>query len=120
MVERIFMQVSVSKREQEMVLDNQDFDERASNYRRLKWLEEGLDPDEMENKFKEKQKDKNRQRKKIQKDFLRKKREEMVATEEKTSEANKKPIISANQKKFIKKIDEKSKSIKKSSKKLKT
>lgn len=44
------MQVSVSKREAEMTLDNKDFDERTNNYRRKKWIEDGLDPDEMENK----------------------------------------------------------------------
>lgn len=118
MVERIFMQVSVSKREQEMVLDNNDFDERASNYRRLKWLEEGLDPDEMENKFKDKQKEKQKQRKKIQKEFTRKKTEERATSSlENTFETNKNTNISVSQKKFIKNIDEKSKNIKKSSKK---
>jgi len=50
MVERIFMQVSVSKREAEVKLDNKDFDERKRNYRRKKWLENDLDPDEMEAK----------------------------------------------------------------------
>lgn len=50
LVERIFMQVSVSKREAEIALDNKDIDERTHNYRRKKWIEEGLDPDEMEAK----------------------------------------------------------------------
>lgn len=50
LVERIFMQVSVSKREAEIALDNKDIDERANNYRRKKWIEDGLDPDEMEAK----------------------------------------------------------------------
>lgn len=50
LVERIFMQVSVSKREAEIALDNKDFDERTHNYRRKKWIEDGLDPDEMEAK----------------------------------------------------------------------
>lgn len=45
------MQVSVSKREAEIALDNKDIDERAHNYRRKKWIEEGLDPDEMEAKW---------------------------------------------------------------------
>lgn len=44
------MQVSVSKREAEIALDNKDFDERTHNYRRKKWIEDGLDPDEMEAK----------------------------------------------------------------------
>lgn len=50
LVERIFMQVSVSKREAEIALDNKDFDERTHNYRRKKWIEDGLNPDEMEAK----------------------------------------------------------------------
>lgn len=57
------MQVSVSKREAEMELDNKDYDERSNNYRRKKWIEDGLDPDVMEDKFKKQQKDKERQRK---------------------------------------------------------
>lgn len=46
------MQVSVTKREAEIKLDNKDFDERATNYRRKKWIEDGLDPDAMERKIK--------------------------------------------------------------------
>lgn len=46
------MQVSVTKREAEIKLDNKDFDERAANYRRKKWIEEGLDPDLMEQQLK--------------------------------------------------------------------
>lgn len=81
MVERIFMQVSVSKREQEMALDNKDFDERAHNYRRKKWIENGQDPDEMENKWKQAQKEKLKQRKKVQKEWRAKKQAESAATE---------------------------------------
>lgn len=81
MVERIFMQVSVSKREQEMVLDNKDFDERAHNYRRKKWIENGQDPDEMENKWKQEQKEKLKQRKKAQKEWQAKKRAESATIE---------------------------------------
>lgn len=51
LVEHIFMQVSVSKREAEMKMDNEDFDQRTHNYRRKKWIVDGLDPDEMENKY---------------------------------------------------------------------
>lgn len=64
MVERIFMQVNVSKRECEMVLDNKDFDERAQNYRRKKWIENEQDPDEMEMKWQDAQKAKRKLRKK--------------------------------------------------------
>lgn len=46
------MQVSVTKREAEIKLDNKDFDERATNYRRKKWIEDGLDPDAMERQMK--------------------------------------------------------------------
>nr|XP_019536690.2 probable ATP-dependent RNA helicase Dbp45A [Aedes albopictus]XP_019543103.2 probable ATP-dependent RNA helicase Dbp45A [Aedes albopictus] len=53
LVERIFMQVSVARREAEMNLDTKDFDERQHNYRRKKWIEQGLDPDEMESKWKQ-------------------------------------------------------------------
>lgn len=80
MVERIFMQVNVSKRECEMTLDNEDFDERAQVYRRKKWIQNGDDPDEMENKWKQQQKDKRKQRKKSEKEYLaRKKREREAA-----------------------------------------
>lgn len=63
MVERIFLQVSVAKRENEVTLDNKDFDERAHIYRRKKWIEDDLDPDEMEAKWKNEKKDKFRKRK---------------------------------------------------------
>lgn len=46
--DKIFLQVSVTKREAEISLDNNDFNERAWNYRRKKWIEQGLDPDVME------------------------------------------------------------------------
>ncbi|XP_017835344.1 probable ATP-dependent RNA helicase Dbp45A [Drosophila busckii] len=61
MVERIFMQVNVSRRESEMQLDNNDFDERAQNYRRKTWIMEGKDPDKMEALYRKKQKDKLRE-----------------------------------------------------------
>lgn len=74
MVERIFMQVNMSKRECEMTLDNKDFDERAQNYRRKKWIENDQDPDEMEKKFNDEQKSKRKQRKKAEKEYLAKKK----------------------------------------------
>ncbi|XP_030382408.1 probable ATP-dependent RNA helicase Dbp45A [Scaptodrosophila lebanonensis] len=61
MVERIFMQVNVTRRESEMKLDNNDFDERAQNYRRKTWILEGKDPDEMEALYRKKQKEKLRE-----------------------------------------------------------
>lgn len=81
MVERIFMQVSVSKRESEMTLDNKDFDDRAQNYRRKKWIENGDDPDEMENKWKDVQKQKQKQRKKAQKEYFAKRKLEAETNE---------------------------------------
>lgn len=38
------MQVNVTRRESEMQLDNNDFDERAQNYRRKTWIMEGRTP----------------------------------------------------------------------------
>lgn len=71
MVQRIFMQTSVSKRESEIALDNKDFDERAHNYRRKNWIENGLDPDEMENKWKQEQKSKQKHRKIAHKETMK-------------------------------------------------
>jgi len=51
MVDTIFMQVSVARREAGLKINNEDFDERIQNYRRKKWITEGLDPDEMEAKY---------------------------------------------------------------------
>ncbi|XP_052862418.1 probable ATP-dependent RNA helicase Dbp45A isoform X2 [Anopheles cruzii] len=34
-----------------MNLDNKDFDDRQQNYRRMRWMQQGLDPDEMEAKW---------------------------------------------------------------------
>lgn len=48
MVERIFMQINVIRREAEIHLDNNDFEERVQNYRRKQWILEGKDPDAME------------------------------------------------------------------------
>ncbi|TMW43946.1 hypothetical protein DOY81_010978, partial [Sarcophaga bullata] len=70
MVERIFMQVNVTRRESEIQLDNNDFDERAQNYRRKQWILEGKDPDEMENLYRKKQKDKIKEIKRQRKERL--------------------------------------------------
>ncbi|XP_004522721.1 probable ATP-dependent RNA helicase Dbp45A [Ceratitis capitata] len=76
MVERIFMQVNVTRRESEIQLDNNDFDERAQNYRRKQWILEGRDPDAMEEIYRKKQRDKlreaRRQRKERQKEWAEK------------------------------------------------
>ncbi|KFB51001.1 AGAP005130-PA-like protein [Anopheles sinensis] len=62
LVQRIFMQVNVARREAEMNLDNKDFDERQSNYRRMRWMQQGLDPDEMEAKWQEEKQARNQAR----------------------------------------------------------
>lgn len=51
LVERIFMEVSVAVIEAETKIDNNDFDERIQNYRRKRWISDGLDPDEQEAKW---------------------------------------------------------------------
>lgn len=48
MVERIFMQVNLTRRESEIQLDNKEFDARKERYRRQDWILEGKDPDKME------------------------------------------------------------------------
>lgn len=48
MVERIFLQVNVTRRESEIQLDNKEFDARKERYRRQDWILEGKDPDLME------------------------------------------------------------------------
>lgn len=85
MVERIFMQVNVSRRECEMTLDSKDFDDRAQNYRRKKWIENGDDPDEMENEWNQEQKSKRKQRKKVEKEFLAKKKQQKLENQQNSS-----------------------------------
>uniref|UniRef100_A0A182LU52 RNA helicase n=1 Tax=Anopheles culicifacies TaxID=139723 RepID=A0A182LU52_9DIPT len=72
LVQRIFMQVKVARAEAEMNLDNKDFDERQHKYRRLRWIQDGLDPDEMEAKWKEEMK----LREQTRRERLRKENEE--------------------------------------------
>lgn len=105
------MQVNVSRRECEMQLDNKDFDERAQNYRRKKWIENGEDPDEMEKKWADTQKAKQKQRKKAHREYLSKKR----AAE--GDEGGSKPLNqderfqNINTEKFFKKKGDKSKNV---------
>lgn len=95
MVERIFMQVNVSKRECEMTLDNKDFDDRAHNYRRKKWIENGQDPDEMENKWNQEQKNKKKLRKKAEQEYLaRKKLKKDSSADERFSNIDPKQFVS--------------------------
>lgn len=46
MVGKIFLEVSASKSEAEVLLENSDVSERQENYQRKKCIEQGLDPDE--------------------------------------------------------------------------
>ena len=63
LVERIFMQVSVAVHEAETKVDNNDFDERIQNYRRKRWISDGLDPDVQEAKWQKELKRKIKDRK---------------------------------------------------------
>lgn len=65
MVERIFFQVSVTKREAEIKLDNTNFYEKQKNYRSIMWLREGKDPEKMEAKYKKEKLDKEKERRKM-------------------------------------------------------
>lgn len=77
------MQVSVAKREAEMQLDTKDFDDRIQNYRRKRWLEEGLDPDVMEEKYRREQKRKLKERRKArQEEAIRRKKEQNLLMRE--------------------------------------
>lgn len=103
MVERIFMQVNVSKRECELALDNKEFDERAQNYRRKKWIENGEDPDTMENKWKQEQKEKRKQRKKAEKEYLARKKIEKELSTQDTSTSVDERFANINTEQFVRK-----------------
>ena len=68
LVERIFMQVSVAIHEAETKVDNNDFDERIQNYRRKRWISDGLDPDVQEAKWQKELKRRIKERKAAAKD----------------------------------------------------
>lgn len=70
LVERIFMQVSMAMHEAESKVDNTDFDERIQNYRRKRWMENGLDPDEQEAKWQKELKRKIKERKAARKEVM--------------------------------------------------
>lgn len=72
LVERIFMQVSVAVHEAETKIDNIDFDERIQNYRRKRWISEGLDPDVQEAKWEKELKRRIKERKTIAKEVREK------------------------------------------------
>ncbi|XP_030246878.1 probable ATP-dependent RNA helicase Dbp45A, partial [Drosophila navojoa] len=104
MVERIFMQVNVTRRESEMQLDNNDFDERAKNYRRKTWIMEGKDPDEMEALYRKKQKEKLREIRRKRKQ----QRMEMNASEEGKAVLNDERFNTLDKARFEKKFKKRS------------
>jgi len=61
-VAKILTQVHVTKREAQIKLDETDFDERRLINKRKKLINEGKDPDKVEQEIKRKRKEKNRQR----------------------------------------------------------
>ncbi|XP_038218988.1 probable ATP-dependent RNA helicase Dbp45A [Zerene cesonia] len=50
---KVFTTVSVTRREQEAQLDNEEFELRKRNYRHKRWILAGVDPDEMEHGLEE-------------------------------------------------------------------
>uniref|UniRef100_A0A1B0G4Q3 RNA helicase n=1 Tax=Glossina morsitans morsitans TaxID=37546 RepID=A0A1B0G4Q3_GLOMM len=110
MVERIFMQVNVTRRESEIQLDNNDFNERAQNYRRKQWIVEGKDPDEMENLYKKQQKDKIRELKRQRKERLKftKSKESSKLMEDERFKVIDAEKFQSGKKKSKSKLDEKS------------
>ncbi|KAG6461469.1 hypothetical protein O3G_MSEX012650 [Manduca sexta] len=45
---KVFTTVSVTRREQEAQLDNEEFEQRKRNYRHKRWIQAGVDPELME------------------------------------------------------------------------
>lgn len=74
-VGKIFTQISVTKGEAYIKLDEQDFYEKKMINKRKKWMLEGLDPDEEEEKYLKKIK-KNKKSKKIKKEKGKEEKEE--------------------------------------------
>lgn len=71
LVERIFMQVSMAMHEAESKVDNTDFDDRIQNYRRKRWIENGLNPDEEEAKWQRELKRRIKERKSARKEVMK-------------------------------------------------
>lgn len=86
LVERIFLEVSVARREATMQLDNKDFDDRIQNYRRKRWITEGLDPDEMEAKYRREQKKKLKERRKARQEEAIKRKQALAESDLKKDE----------------------------------
>lgn len=77
-VAEILTQVNVTKREQEIILDKNDFEEKRKTNKRKKMILEGLDPDEEE---KRRNKERRKKLKKELKERKRRKREAETADE---------------------------------------
>ena len=77
-VAEILTQVNVTKREQEIILDKNDFEEKRKTNKRKKMILEGLDPDEEE---KRRNKERRKRLKKELKERKRRKREAETADE---------------------------------------
>lgn len=107
LVERIFMQISVAIHEAETKLDNNDFDERIQNYRRKKWILDGLNPDEMEAKWQLEIKRKIKERRNQRKQEMKLKKAEqaptVAATDERFKDLNTEKFKKSG-KKFVGKV----------------
>lgn len=123
----IFTQISVTKREAEMKLDETDFFERKMINKRKKLIMAGMDPDEVEEFLQNRYKPKKFKRRKIKTDANQEeqtvekseKKEESISEKEKPTERNQNKILiknQANKKDEINKIESKSILLKKKSK----
>lgn len=76
-VAKIFTQVSVTKREAEIKLDQNDFEERKQINKRKKLILEGKDPDEEERRKVEEQKQRRKTFKRFEKNKFKQRRKEI-------------------------------------------
>lgn len=76
-VAKIFTQVSVTKREAEIKLDHNDFEERKQINKRKKLILEGKDPDEEERRKVEEQKQRRKTFKRYEKNKFKQRRKEI-------------------------------------------
>merc|ERR1739838_68793 len=74
-VKRIMKQVNVTKREQEIKLDETNFDEKRNINRRKKLIMEGKDPEEEEKKYKKRLKNKRKKQEEEQQNLLQRRKE---------------------------------------------
>jgi ATP-dependent RNA helicase DDX49/DBP8 len=110
LVERIFMQVSMAMHQAESKVDNDDFDERIQNYRRKRWIQNGLDPDEEERKWQKELKRRIKERKAARKESYK---SEKVIPKIAVEDERFKNVEVKEKKKFVKKDLGKLKKLKK-------